>query len=444
MITDELPDDFILLGFKYPDINMKKLILPLLLLTLSLQSFASFDDWFVPKTLRVDYYHTGNRDNEVYSIDQVKSEPFWGGSHSMLIDAVDYGFFQYKVYDLASNTLIYSRGYCTLFDEWKFTEEAKITTRSFSGTVVLPFPKNDVRIEFLSRNESGLFIKKFEYIVKVGDYFITTEPTMKFPVFEALVSGDPATKVDIVILPEGYTADEMGKFKDDVVKFSSELFRFEPYTQNRDKFNIRAVLAPSVESGTDIPAKQVWRQTILNSSFYTFDSDRYLMTSDNKSVRNLASNAPYDQIYILVNSQKYGGGAIYNLYSTSVNSNSQSAKIFVHEFGHAFAGLADEYDDGSTSMNDMYSLKTEPWEPNITTLVNFESKWKSMLAPGTVIPTPLKDAEKMQLGVYEGAGYVTKGIYRSTPDCLMRTFKDEKFCPVCAAAIQKMIDLYTR
>ena len=423
---------------------MKKLILPFFLLLLSIQAFASFDEWFTNKTLRVDYYHTGNSEKEFYSIDQLKSEPFWGGSHTMLIDTLNYGEYYFKAFDASTNTLIYSHGYCALFDEWQFTEEAKQTMRTFTETVVMPFPKKDVRIEFYSRNFMGIYEKKFEYSVDVKSHFISTEQQEVFPVYDALVSGDPAVKIDIVILPEGYTAAEMDKFKADCDKFATGLFTYEPYTQNRDKFNIRAVLAPSAESGTDIPGDNIWKNTILNSSFYTFDSERYLMTNDNKSVRNLAANAPYDQIYILVNSSKYGGGAIYNYYNTSVNSNKSSAKIFVHEFGHGFAALADEYDDGSTSFNDMYPLSLEPWEPNITTLVKFETKWKGMLPAKTPVPTPLEGASPMQLGAYEGGGYVAKGIYRPTPDCLMRTFKGDKFCPVCTAAIQKMIDIYTK
>lgn len=423
---------------------MKKVIFPLVLLSLALQSFASFDEWFTNKTLRIDYYHSGNSQDEFYSIDQVKSEPYWGGSHVTLIDTLNYGEYYFKAFDVQSNTLIYSRGYCALFDEWQFTDEAKQTSRTFTETVVMPFPKKDVRIELYSRNNKGVFDKKFEYVVNVKSYFISDERPMVFPVYDALVSGEPAKKVDIVILPEGYTAAEMDRFKADCDKFAAGLFTFEPYTQNKDKFNIRAVLAPSVESGTDIPGDKVWKNTILNSSFYTFDSERYLMTYDNKSVRNLAANAPYDQIYILVNSSKYGGGAIFNYYSTSVNSNAQSAKIFVHEFGHGFAALADEYDDGSTSFNDMYPLNLEPWEPNITTLVNFESKWKGMLPANTPVPTPVENAGGMKLGVYEGAGYVAKGLFRPTPDCLMRTFKGDKFCPVCSAAIQKMLDFYTK
>ena len=423
---------------------MKNLMIPILLLLLSVQSFASFDDWFINKTLRVDYYHTGSSDKELYSIDQVKVEPFWGGSHKSLIDTLNYGEYYFKVFDVSSNTLIYSRGYCALFDEWQFTEEAKHTSRTFTETVVMPFPKNDVRIEFYSRNKKGIYEKMFEYTVETKSYFITSELQLTYPVYDALISGDPANKVDIVILPEGYTASEMDKFKTDCDKFTSQLFTFEPYTHNRDKFNIRAVLAPSAESGTDIPGNKIWKNTLLNSSFYTFDSERYLMTSDNKSVRNLAANAPYDQIYILVNTKKYGGGAIYNYYSTSVNSNEASAKIFVHEFGHGFAALADEYDDGSTSFNDMYPLNLEPWEPNITTLVNFGSKWKSMLPANTPVPTPLENRGELKPGVYEGAGYVAKGLYRPAPDCLMRTFSGDKFCSACSAAIQRMVDFYTK
>ena len=423
---------------------MKKIILSILLLIVSFQSFATFNDWFVNKTLRIDYYHTGNSQSEFYSIDQVKSEPFWGGSHITLIDTLNYGEYYFKAFDVNANKLIYSHGYCALFDEWQFTEEAKHTTRTFTETAIMPFPKNDVRIEFYSRNFMGVYEKLFEYTVVIKNYFISNERQMTFPVYDALISGDPAHKVDIVILPEGYTAVDMDKFKSDCDKFVTGLFTVKPYAQNRDKFNIRAVLAPSVESGTDIPGEKVWKNTIMNSSFYTFDSERYLMTYDNKSVRNLASNTPYDQIYILVNSTKYGGGAIYNYYSTSVNSNASSAKIFVHEFGHGFAALADEYDDGSTSFNDMYPLNLEPWEPNITTLVNFESKWKGMLAANTPVPTPAENHAGMKLGVYEGAGYVAKGVYRPTPDCLMRTFRGNEFCPVCSAAIQKMIDFYAK
>lgn len=423
---------------------MKKILLPFLFLVVSFHASASFDDWFINKSLRLDFYHTGNSTQELYSIDQLKSEPFWGGSHSFLIDTLNYGEYYMKAFDVQTNKLIFSHGYCTLFDEWQFTDEAKQTTRTYTETVLMPFPKNNIRIEIYSRNFMGVYEKKFEYMVDVKSYFISDEKHMVYPVYDALVSGDASQKIDIVILPEGYTAAEMDKFKADCDKFTAGLFTYEPFSHNRDKFNIRAVLAPSSESGTDIPGDKIWKNTIMNSTFYTFDSERYLMTTDNKNVRDLAANAPYDQIYILVNSSKYGGGSIYNLYSTSVNSNASSAKIFVHEFGHGFAALADEYDDGSTSFNDMYPLNLEPWEPNITTLVKFENKWKGMLPANTPVPTPLANNTGIQLGVYEGGGYVAKGLYRPSPDCLMRTFRGDKFCPVCVKAIQDMINLYTR
>ena len=303
---------------------MRKIFILIALLA-TLTSQAAFNDWFLPKTLRIDYIHAGDANSESYAIGELKSEPVWGGSLVYLIDTLKMGEYYFKVFDLATNTLIYSRGYCTLFDEWQCTEEAKHTRRSITETVVMPFPKKDVRVEFYSRNPKGIYEKKFEYAVDVNSYFISPERRLVFPTYTTLISGDPSVKIDIVILPEGYTALEMEKFKADCDKFTRDFFSYSPYSENRDKFNIRAVLAPSAESGTDIPAKNVWKNTLLNSGFYTFDSERYLMTFDDKSVRDLAANAPYDQIYILVNSSKYGGGSIYNLYSMSVNSNASSA-----------------------------------------------------------------------------------------------------------------------
>lgn len=422
---------------------MKKLLI-LLALFATVSAQAAFTDWFLDKTLRIDYYHSGDRSHEYYSIDQLRKEPYWGGSKTWLIDTTSYGAYYIKAYDKQSGTMIYSHGYCTLFDEWKFTDEAKITQRTYSESVVMPYPLHETVVDFYSRNDQGIFEKKFSYTVDPKSPYINTTLEQQYPVYESMVNGDAAVKVDIVIIPEGYTAAEMDRFKADCDQFTKELFTFMPYSLNRDKFNIRGVLAPSEESGTDIPEENVWKRTLLNSNFYTFASERYLMTPDHRSVRNLAANAPYDQIYILVNSTKYGGGAIYNFYNVSVNSNASSAKIFVHEFGHGFAGLADEYDDGSTSFNDMYPLGIEPWEPNITTLTDFGSKWKDMLPAGTPVPTPLQGASPLKPGVYEGAGYVAKGIYRPVPDCLMRSFKGNEFCPVCSKAIQDMINRYTR
>lgn len=419
-----------------------KVYISFLLIFLSFSLSAQFDTFFKEGSLRLDYYHGGNATQEMYSLDQILAEPYWGGSTVNLIDTMNYGSYFVKIFDNESDSLIYSRGFNTLFGEWQTTNEAKKTSKSFSESVLFPMPKNDVRVELLSRDKKGVFQKKFEHVVDIDSYFIRTERHLEYPYFDVVNHGDCSEKVDIVIIPEGYSPEQMGLFISDCQKFANDIISFEPWTSNKDKLNIRAILSPSEESGTDIPGENIWRKTILNSSFYTFDSERYLMTLDNKSVRNLAANAPYDQIYILVNTTKYGGGGIYNFYSTSVNSNEQSAKIIVHEFGHAFAGLADEYYNNSTSFNDFYQMDVEPWEPNITTLVNFDKKWKHLLRKKTQIPTPEdgKWAKKDRLGVYEGGGYSAKGIYRPSIDCLMHTFDGEVFCDACKDAIQNMIN----
>lgn len=412
-------------------------------LAITFSGFSQFDKYFLDKTLRMDYYHSGNDSVSFFSFDELLEEPFWGGSTVNLVDTFGYGNYFVKVVNVSNDSVIYSRGYGSLFGEWQTTPEAKKTWRTLSESVTFPFPKITVRVELYSRNWHGNFEKEFEYIVNPDNYFIKKDRRKDFPAFDVYISGESANKVDIVILPEGYSKEEMGLFVEDCKKFANDFFTFAPYSENTDRFNIRGVLASSDESGVDIPADTIWKNTILNAGYYTFDSERYLMTFDNKSVRDLAANAPYDQIYILVNSDKYGGGAIYNYYNVSVNSNEQSAKILTHEFGHGFAGLADEYYNNSTSYGEFYNLKIEPWEPNITTLLNFESKWKSLVKKRIPIPTPQSEKYVKRLGAFEGGGYEPKGMYRPMQDCLMNTFNKDTFCPVCEEAIQRMINFYS-
>jgi hypothetical protein len=421
---------------------MKK-ILAFVMIISGLVTQAQFDTFFLDKSLRMDFYHSGNHETEIYSFDELIAEPYWGGSKINLVDPFAFGKYMMKVFLAENDSLLYSRGYSSLFGEWQTTREAEETWRTLSEAVVFPYPKQKVRVELYSRNWDGIFEKKFEYTVDPDNYFIKQENRLAYPAFDVLISGESDKKVDIVILPEGYAQDEMGLFIEDCQKFASDLFAFSPYGVNKDKFNIRGILAPSRESGVDIPADTIWRNTLMNSSYYTFDSERYLMTYDNKSVRDLAANAPYDQIYILVNSNKYGGGAIFNYYNVSVNSNVRSAQILSHEFGHGFAGLGDEYYDSSTSYEEFYNIAVEPWEPNLTTLVDFESKWKDMLKKKTPVPTPDIPENYDVLGVFEGGGYTSKGIYRPMHDCMMHTFRDTTYCPVCQRAIQKMIDFYS-
>ncbi|MEZ5082459.1 MAG: M64 family metallopeptidase [Bacteroidales bacterium] len=424
---------------------MKIISLIFLFITfINFNSFAEFDNLFHLKTLRLDYIHAGDSVNEFYYFDEIKIEPYWGGSLVNLVDTFHYGKYYMKVFDVESGLLIYSKGYSTLFGEWQTTDEAKKTNRAFTESVICPLPKYKSKIVLLSRNTRGKFEEKFEYIYEPDDYFISTERRLTYPFFDALISGNNHTCVDIVILPDGYTEAEMGKFISDCNEFAEVLFAFEPYIKYKDKFNIRGILAPSPESGNDIPADSVWKKTLLNTSFYTFDSERYCMTYDYKSVRDLAANAPYDQIYILVNTARYGGGAIYNYYSVSVNSNKNAAKIFIHELGHGFAGLGDEYYNSAEPYSDFYPVDIEAWEPNLTTLVNFESKWPHLLSDKTPVPTPDKKKYFDQTGVFEGGGYASKGVYRPATDCLMNTFKKDNFCKVCSEAIEEMILFYTK
>ncbi len=421
---------------------MKKIIL-LILFLYSFHAFADFSDYFYPKTLRVDYYHTGNEKMDMYSIDEMIEESYWGGSMKNLIDTFNYGNYKAEVFDLESGKLIYSRGYSSLFYEWKFTKEAKYITKTFTETFVMPYPKKDIRLVFNSRDSKGNFVSSFEFKIKADNYFIKKDSKNESAVFKVLNNGDPAKKVDIVLLPEGYTKSEMKLFKEDCEKFAKYLFEFSPYSENKEKFNINAVLAPSAESGTDIPKDNIWKQTILGTSFYTFDNERYLMTTDNKSVRDYASNVAYDQIYILVNTTKYGGGAIFNHYATSVNSNFMAKYIFVHEFGHSFAGLGDEYYTSDVAYTNIFDLGIETWRPNLTTLVDFGKKWKYLISEDTPIPTPDILKYRNSTGVFEGGGYQAKGIYRPAHNCLMKSFDTDEFCEVCKISIQQMIDFYS-
>lgn len=422
---------------------MKILLSTILLISNPVFPQINFDQYFENKTLRLDYYHTGNSSEDSYSIDELIEEPFWGGSKTNLIDKFNYGKYKVVVKDHDSGKEIYSRTYATLFSEWQTTDEAKQTIKSFSETVVFPYPKENVIVEFYSRDKKNILQKKFEYIVNPNSYFVKTERTLEYENFEVLKSNSSNKAVDIVIIPDGYTMDEMDKFKEDCKKFAGYLFNASPYKENEDKFNIWGIEAPSKESGTDIPADNIWKNTITNTRFYTFDLDRYLMTSDNKTLRNIASNAPYDQIFILVNTNKYGGGAIFNHYSVCVSDNKYGEYIFTHEFGHGFAGLGDEYYTSDVAYNEFYPLDVEPLDPNLTTLVNFDSKWKDMLDEETPIPTPAEKEFKGTLGVFEGGGYVAKGVYRPMQDCSMKSISVDNFCPVCNHAIKQMIDFYS-
>lgn len=403
---------------------------------------AQFEKYFREKTLRFDFYHCGDNRTECYYFDELIEEPYWAGSKVSLVDTTGYGNQMFKIVDVASGTVIYSRSYCTLFNEWQTTEEAGKSRKCMPEGVVFPYPKNDVRIELYARNRQGDFEKKFEQMIRVDDYFIR-KFTPRYETFEVMYNGDPAHKVDIVLLPEGYAENEKEKFRQACEGFVREFFNYSPYKEKVSQFNVRAVWAPSKESGVTMPGEHVWRQTALKAGFYTFGAERYQMVEDFQGIRDVAAHAPYEYVYILSNTQKYGGGGIYNFYGISAaNHPTRTGKIYVHEFGHVLLGLVDEY-GGNAPYSDMYPADVEPWEENLTTLVHFDRKkvWKGLLDASTPVPTVVDKKAPERVGVYEGGGYVAKGVYRPWTNCLMNNLHaTDRFCPVCCEAITRYVD----
>lgn len=423
---------------------MKKIFIICIALILCNSLKAQFNNYFENKTLRIDYFHSGNDSSEYYFMDELIEEPLWGGSQINLVDTFNYGNYKFIAHDSASGKIIFSKGYSSLFAEWRTTDEGKITKKAFSETITMPYPKNTIVALFYSRDRQNNWVKKSEYVINPKNYFISHEHKNKSECLKILNNGDPSKKVDIVIIPDGYTKDQMGKFKKDCDKFTGYLFGASPYKENKNNFNIWAINIASVDSGPDIPALDRWSNTAVGTSFYTFDSERYLMTKENKALHDVAANAPYDQIIILVNSDKYGGGGIYNFYCTVSSDNDYSNYVVTHEFGHQFGGLGDEYYTSQVSTNGLYPPNVEPWEPNLTTLVHFDKKWKNMVQKNTPVPTPNSDQYKDLIGVFEGGGYEAKGVYRPMYDCSMKSISYNNFCPVCKKALQNMIDFYTK
>lgn len=400
---------------------------------------SEFDKHFTKKSLRIDFALSGNSQFQAAAIQQLREEPIWGGPVKNLIDKFNYGGYYVNLYDKANNELIYSRGFNTLFEEWRTTEQAKTETQSWTNSISIPYPKTTVVVEITARDKEDMqFHPLLKMDIDPASIFIDRGKLKENKVTQIQYKGEPNEKVDLVFIAEGYTASEQDKFVADARKFSETLFQTPPYTTQRENFNIWAVNLISEDSGTDVSGKGIYKNTALNSGYYTFGVDRYLTTQDMKSIRDAVWNVPCDAVFILVNTDTYGGGGMYNLYAMGTADNEQTQHVFVHEFGHSFAGLADEYFSSEVAYQDFYNLKYEPWEPNITTLVDFDSKWKDLLPANTPVPTPLDDAHKDKAGVFEGGGYIAKGIYRPMDHCMMRDYAP--FCPACSRAILRMID----
>lgn len=403
----------------------------------------SFEKYFTDKVLRFDFMLAGNNLKTVVYPVGMKEEPFWAGSKTNLVNQLNTGNFKYEIFDI-SGTLIYSRAFCTLFQEWQTTAEAKTIERSFYEVATMPYPREKVRFILSMRERNGLFSKLYETIIDPSNYFIRKENTINVGTTKIYSGGDPHTSVDLAFIAEGYKADEMDKFREDVKKMADVLFAESPFTEYKDRFNIWAVEAISQDSGTDVPGENIYVNTAVNSSFYTFDIDRYLTTQDIKAVNDYAAVVPHDNIIVLINSTKYGGGGVYNYYTGTTTRHQLSPKVFIHEFGHGFAGLADEYYSSTVAYDEFYPLSVEPWEPNITTMVNFDSKWKNMISKETPVPTPAEEKYRTVTGLFEGGGYSAKGIFRPEMDCRMKSNGEKGYCTVCRNAIKEIIETYLK
>lgn len=412
------------------------------LITLATGAQITFTEWFTDKTLRIDYYLAGNHETVKVYPAGMRQEPYWAGTLTKLRDPFGYGNFRYELIDPATGNILFSRGYSTLFQEWQTTAEAKKIERSFFESARVPFPVKDVRFRLSKRERDGSFTEIYQTTIRPSDYFIVREKPADVKVTLIHGDGNYHGNVDITFLAEGYTSGEMEKFRNDVKRMAEVLFAEPPFDRYRNNFNIWAVESVSAESGTDVPGEGIYVSTALNTSFYTFDLDRYLTTQDLRPVYDYSGAAPCDNIVVLINSNRYGGGGVYNYYSGSTADHQLTPKVFIHEFGHGFAGLGDEYYSSAVAYEEFYPLGVEPWEPNITTRVNFGSKWENLINPGTPVPTPNDPGFRGITGLFEGGGYMAKGIYRPAFDCRMKSNGPDGFCEVCRKAITEMIEFY--
>lgn len=456
---------------------------------MSLAALAqSFDDCFDGRTLRLDYVFAGNHDAQQIYLEQMYVTPQWAGRRSRLADVPLKGNGQIQVKDHATGRTLFVHTFSTLFQEWLATEEATKVSKAFATSYNVPMPKQPADITVSLTDFHGKVVASLSHMVDPSDILIrqlgdngipyhyiwkgktsdqsarqTDEPSRRnYQPTQGDLDGDPDITgcIDLAIVAEGYTRAQMGKFYADCQRVVDALFAHEPFTSMKNRFNVVAVAAESLTSGPSVPHLGRWSATPVGTHYDTFYSDRYLMTQDVHRLYDVLSGVPFEHIIVLVNSDTYGGGGIYNQLTVTTSDHYTFSQVLVHEFGHAYAGLGDEYfyDDGYESM---YPADTEPWEPNLTTLVDFQSKWADMVPKGTPVPTPadpkvpnyrniknekeqrLLDAATQRVGVFEGGGYQSKGVYRPAQECRMKVNEVTGFCPVCTRAIQRITDFYT-
>lgn len=422
----------------------EKLVLLLFLLPGMVIHGQKFEDYFVNNTLRIDYVFSGTAFAESIALDELSETGTWAGRRYHLDSLPLAGNGQITMRDAKTGRVIYKTSFSSLFQEWVETDEAKLLARSFQNTFLVPFPKEDSEIEIVLLNNKQQVMAHLKHLVKPTDILIHKKGKKGVFAHKYLLKNGPTEDcIDIAILGEGYTATENDLLYKDAETAMSSIFIHEPFKSMKSRFNIVLAESPSADSGVSTPRLNDWKETTFGSHFDTFYSDRYLTTNQTRKIHDVLAGIPYEHIIILANSNIYGGGGIYNGFTLTSTHHKFYAPVVVHEFGHSFGGLADEYFYENDTMTDSYDLKTEPWEQNVTTLVNFRSKWKDMIPASTPIPTPTTGRDKFAIGVYQGAAYSAKGIYRGSDDCRMRTNTAEAFCPVCQRALERLIRFYT-
>lgn len=389
----------------------------------------SFDTYFYDRTLRLDYIFAGNSRQQAIYLDQLNVSERWYGRRQRLAELPLQGSGQITMRHHRTGEVIYRHSFSTLFQEWLSTDEAKHTSRSFENVFLVPFPKDSADITVQLYDYHNRLLAEMSHTVSPTDVLIRRLPHTATPYKVLQQPRDTNRCIRIVYIAEGYTQEELPRYLQDCEEANEALFAHEPFKHLRDQFQVIAMLSASKESGVSEPGNGIWRQTALSSHFDTFYMQRYLTTLHLKKMHDLLAGVPYEHIIVLANTEHYGGGGIYNSYNLSYTRGRNFRPVVVHEFGHSFGGLGDEYPYGDN--DPMYFSDTEPWEPNLTTLKDFSKKWQNLIDQG-------------KASLVEGGGYLSKGVWRGRNNCRMRTNEEPEFCPVCQQALERLIDFYTK
>ncbi len=422
---------------------MRRFILAIMAIALSSSLYAQdFEELFKDGTLRIDYTFMGNAHDQYVALRDMSYTDNWYGRRINLDNVPLMGNGDLTLCDQQSGKVIYKTSFSSLFQEWITTPEALEVSKSFEFTLLVPMPLNPATATLVLRDNTGKE-SIHTYTIDPNDALIRNRSKQQPLPYKYLhKGGDSKECIDVVILAEGYKAEEMDTFMADALLTKKEILSYEPFRSHTEKFNFIAVATPSLDSNVSVPQANEWRDTAVSSNFMTFYMARYLTSGNVYDMYDLVTNIPCEHFIILANTGTYGGGGIYNSYTLTTAHHKDFRPVVVHEFGHSFAGLGDEYFYDNADDNDnMHSLKHEPWEPNITTLVDFESKWADMMPEGIEVPTTVtpERTANYTVGLYEGGGYLSKGIYRPTDVCRMRNNTAERFCPVCERAIERVI-----